>query len=401
MKIKVAIITHYYKSVNYGGNLQAYALTRYLNQNGYNAVQISYPFVYDSSSLSLKERLLQKFKESPLLFLGFVLKKIVFIFIDLFNKTKLAKLQEINKKRLQSFAHFQLDLIPHTSTVYDEKTLKTLNADFDAFITGSDQVFNLEMMRPGFFLTFVNDKKTKISYAASMALNSIPKNKEDFCKESLERFDAIGVREEKTVFLLSRLLNSRIVLNVDPVFLLEKSEWEQVCSDRVIKEDYLFCYFLGKNSFSRKEAKQFAHKYGLKIVCIPFCTTRYNLLDEQFGDVNIPYASPEDFLSLIKNAKCIFTDSFHACAFSIIFDKMFFVFDRDKGAKMSSRIVTLTKLFKIEDQYIKNNSSNKLFLDDGILNECKINNFMYKSDEFYALKKSSIQFIDANLRVGK
>ena len=38
----VGVLTHYYKSTNYGGNLQAYALVRVLMENGVDAEQISY-----------------------------------------------------------------------------------------------------------------------------------------------------------------------------------------------------------------------------------------------------------------------------------------------------------------------------------------------------------------------
>ena len=36
-----AIITEYHDSSNYGGNLQVYALTRYLNENGICALSAS------------------------------------------------------------------------------------------------------------------------------------------------------------------------------------------------------------------------------------------------------------------------------------------------------------------------------------------------------------------------
>ncbi|CBK88168.1 hypothetical protein EC1_04960 [Faecalitalea cylindroides T2-87] len=41
-RIKVGIITHYYKSTNYGGLLQAYALCTFLQKKGYNVEQICY-----------------------------------------------------------------------------------------------------------------------------------------------------------------------------------------------------------------------------------------------------------------------------------------------------------------------------------------------------------------------
>ena len=40
--MRIGIITHYYKSSNYGGNLQAYALCEIINKLGFEAEQISY-----------------------------------------------------------------------------------------------------------------------------------------------------------------------------------------------------------------------------------------------------------------------------------------------------------------------------------------------------------------------
>ena len=40
--MKIGILTHFHKSINYGGVLQAYALCKYLNNQGYDAFQILY-----------------------------------------------------------------------------------------------------------------------------------------------------------------------------------------------------------------------------------------------------------------------------------------------------------------------------------------------------------------------
>ena len=37
---KIGVITHYYKSNNYGGLLQAYAMVHYLNSRGFEAEQL-------------------------------------------------------------------------------------------------------------------------------------------------------------------------------------------------------------------------------------------------------------------------------------------------------------------------------------------------------------------------
>ena len=48
-KKRIGIVTMYYNSTNYGGLLQAYSLTMYLNNHGYDAKQIVYDFYADGN----------------------------------------------------------------------------------------------------------------------------------------------------------------------------------------------------------------------------------------------------------------------------------------------------------------------------------------------------------------
>ena len=56
-------------------------------------------------------------------------------------------------------------------------------------------------------------------------------------------------------------------------------------------------------------------------------------------------------MTLIRNAQCVFTDSFHACLFSGIFEKAFWAFERAEG-KTNSRLVSLLKLFGVEERLL-------------------------------------------------
>ena len=390
-KKKIAIITHYCGSVNYGGNLQAYALPFFLNKNGFDAKQISYPVTKDTSGLTKIEILKQRLKGSPFKafksICGTMLRSLNG-FVHVRRKKQIAM---IHKKRFESFKHFQLEMIPHTNKEYLDESLKDLNQFFDFFITGSDQVFNFNMAKYGYFLTFVKDKP-KMSYAASMALDSIPENKKAFMKDALKDYQAIGVREEKTVGLLEELIDKKVELNIDPVFLLEREDWDAVASKRLVDEEYVFCYFLGNNQIEREEAKAFSKAMGLKLVCIPFYKTRYRHYDLNFGDINLPYASPEDFISLIKHAKYIFTDSFHACALSIIYQKQFIVFNRDKLGSMNSRIKSLVSTFDCEERFFEENTGD-LEKTKAILQS----KTEFLTDKFVMLKTSSINYLLGNL----
>ena len=223
-----------------------------------------------------------------------------------------------------------------------------------------------------------------------MALDEIPKNKRSFMKSSLERYNAISVREEHTVKILEELTGKNVELVVDPTLLLDKEDWDKVSSDRIIDSDYIFCYFLGDNPQERFIAKEFGQKVDMQIVSIPMCKKHYRYCDWDYGDQNFPFASPEDFISLISNANYVFTDSFHACIFSLIYKKQFVVFNRNKSGTMSTRIDSLVKLFHVEDRYIKDINLKNVEKALNLQNDFYLNDFI-------DLKDKSIFFLKRNL----
>ena len=181
---------------------------------------------------------------------------------------------------------------------------------------------------------------------------------------------------------------------LDPTLLLSREEWDEVCSDRKIDRDYVFCYFLGENKKERKIAKEFAKKHNLKLVTIPHAAGGINLVDRKFGDEKIYDASPQDFISLIKNAKYVFTDSFHAVVFSNIYQKQYFVFNRNKSGQMSSRITDITELFNQTERFCAGKDKENLTYVESLVDI----DYSLPNDKFEELKKKSLEFLDRNLK---
>ena len=71
-------------------------------------------------------------------------------------------------------------------------------------------------------------------------------------------------------------------------------------------------------------------------------------------DYPIDACTPNEFLGLISNAEYICTDSFHAAAFSTIFNKNFFAFNRFKSQKhgTNSRIESFLRMAGLENRLI-------------------------------------------------
>ena len=360
--IKIAIITKYYNSANYGGLLQAYALTHYLQSIGYDAFQIC----FDEKSVkskSVTSDLSGRF--SSLTFIEKVkriLKRI---------KTKISVyatrlfLKNKNKLRRQAFTSFR-ESIPHTSTVYNSNTISDVNPKADIFITGSDRVWSERSIGDEYYLSFVKSAK-KIAYAVSLRANELNKNQKEAMAAAVEKIDAVSVREKETVRILSEITNKKIEHVLDPTFLLDKTEWAEIAGKDPFEceSQYIFCYFLGDDIKNRRLVKQFAKNKKLKIITLPYSKESFNLADVSFGDIRLTQVSPNRFLYLIKNASYVFTDSFHASVFSIIFHRQFFIMPRNEIKGSGTRIESLVSVAGIENRYCENTDKYTLLsLDD-------------------------------------
>jgi exopolysaccharide biosynthesis predicted pyruvyltransferase EpsI len=132
---------------------------------------------------------------------------------------------------------------------------------------------------------------------------------------------------------------------------MTEKDWDEVSSNRLIEQDYIFCYFLGNDKRMRSVAADFAKKKGLKLVSIPHLMGSYERSDYGFPGIKARHASPNDFVSLIKNAKYVITDSFHAVSFSIVYGKEFFVFQRANQKGMASRIYSILDLVSCLERF--------------------------------------------------
>ena len=332
--MKIGILTHFHKSVNYGGVLQAYALCKHLNTYGHSAQQILYTARIknlDSSSHALKN-----------LFQA-VSKRI---------KRKLNKEKNIKiKERMETLFKDFREQVPHTATEYTKDTIANANKDFDAVLVGSDQVWNPAWFDSSYMLDFIDKSIPKISYSASMGVSFLTEEQKAVYKKYLVGFEKISVREQACADVLSDVLEKKISVCVDPTLLLSADQWDEIASERIIKEKYVFLYMLGDDIKARKTAEKFANEKGLQLIFIPDLLGEYRVIDRKIKGAAIEDATPRDFISLIKYADYIFTDSFHACVFSLLYQKEFFAFDRSGVQKTNSRIHNLLEMFACKERF--------------------------------------------------
>ena len=390
VKCNIAIISLYYNNFNYGGQLQAYALQTFVEQLSPQvyAEQLCFDVVASNKSSRHISQLLRKYS-NPIRFIKKSLSIIKRICVKIiYGKT----LDRVFENRNASFKSFSQTTIRHSDRVFTQNNICETVDQYDAFITGSDQVWNTEWYTPVFFLDFVPSDKIKFSYAASISKDRLTDAEKELFKKSLADYKAVSVREENAVEMLRDLSPVEVELVLDPTLLLSREDWDKVCDERVIQEDYIFCYFLGENKAERKLTQAFAKRQGIKIVSIPLTGAKI-YSDLKFGDFVLPAASPEQFISLIKYAKYVFTDSFHAVVFSYLYEKQFFVFNRDAKGTMNSRIKSITKLLHMEDRFCGSRQRETI----EYISALQDIDYKIENPDFEALKDKSIAFLKRNL----
>lgn len=379
----VGVISLFYNSTNYGGVLQSYALTEVLNSLDVNARQICYQRVRNSS----KKRFLKIFNPGKLC--RFVKDEIR----NLKNGKKLEKVKAAAIKRDAPFSLFVAANIPKTDKVYNQNTIREALGDTDVFITGSDQVWNVNYYDEIYRLDFVPQTKYKFSYAAGVSSGEFTKKQKQIFQKTLSSYDSVSVRERETVNTMQPLTDKKIEWVLDPTLLLPYEQWDNICASRKIDEKYIFCYFLGALSVANEEIIEFARKRGLKVVTMPYLTGT-SCDDSDFGDYKIYDAAPHDFISLIKYAEYVFTDSFHATVFSHIYKKNFFVFNRASFKSMNDRIYSLTSLFDTQERFCDTTEKGNL----GYIESLPSIDYNRPFPKFDEMKEKSVNFLKKNLK---
>lgn len=370
-------MTHFHKSTNYGGVLQAYALCKYLNDQGHTATQI----LYTAKNRDLRNK--------PLSLKQIYLKSVAKVNRKIYRNKNWAI-----KNRMEALFQEFRNEVPHTKQEYTKENIAEISNDFDAFIVGSDQVWNPVWYDASYMLDFVGSDAKKISYAASMGVSSIDKEQKCVYQAHLRDFHAISVREQAAAEALVPIVNREVNVSVDPTLLLSVDDWNEIASERKVKEKYVFLYLLGEDAKARKLAEKFAKVKDLKLVMIPDLLGTYRKKDRCIQGERILDATPCDFISLIKYAEYVLTDSFHASVFSLLYHKDFFAFQREGSVKMGSRIRDLTQLFGCLERFCANRNDMNL----NHLLSLRMIDYSEECAPFIKEKQNSMDYLKTNLR---
>lgn len=325
---KVLLITLH--GANIGNRLQNYALQYALEKRGcyvYNAVYVKH---------FLRVKSIIKF----LLYCMGVKK----YYLREKAKREEKKLNEVRDKRFQEFTDTYIHNQINVS--YFNWRVLPIN-DFDFAITGSDQVWhNWDGSKKElyyFYLMFI-DKEKRASYAPSFGFSDVPKRDINLHKKGILEMKYLSCREAKGVEIIKKLTGRSSSLVPDPTMLLSCDEWKTISRkpEYEIPEKYMLIYFLGGIDEKYNET---VNRLITERNCIKMDILTINDMEKYSTD-------PSEFLWLVEHADCVCTDSFHACVFSIIFEKDFMAFPRIEGNgmnKMFDRIEHLLEIYNLKN----------------------------------------------------
>lgn len=315
---------------NYGGILQAYALQRVLQDMGHDAVLLdSYP-----QSPTLKPFPLQQ-----LIYLKRLLMKVVVphkstpLFCEREAIARFPKKEHVRQFYRQHVRH-----VPFGNAISPNP------ADYDVLIVGSDQVWR-PMYSPNIndgYLAFAEGwpRVKRIAYASSFGIDVWEYTEEQTieCRRLAQLFDAVSVREQSGVALCREHLGIDASWVLDPTMVVNPKHYLEHIETLPSANPSHMClsYMLDETEEKNTILHHIVDSQGYELVAYK------NIDNSDNGDV----PSVEEWLKAFHDAEFVFTDSYHGCVFSIIFNKPFVVYGN--VIRGMARFHSLLSLFGLE-----------------------------------------------------
>ena len=371
--MKIGILTFWWSEDNYGQQLQAYALQRYLRDAGHDAFLIRYNHENDLGRTNFFVRLLKALNP-------------VILFRYFAQKKRIADSKNENELHSRHFCEFRKKYFKFSDKAYSSfEELKLNPPEADVYIVGSDQVWNfgngnlriIKNLIHSYFLDFGKTKTKRISYAASWGRNNFFGNEKGEIQNLLKNFDSISVREKNGINLCEQIGCNDVKWVCDPTLLLNAHVYRNIYKEEKIQppsNKYILFYYLENGgNFDKKAVWNFAREKNLEVQYVTG-----NACIDNFDKI---FATVPEWLCLVDNAEYVITNSFHCCVFSILFEKKFAAIKLDGlNSGMNSRLESLFEMTGCSERYITDN-------DFKILDES------YSVNKDFALKKESEEFL--------
>ena len=365
--INLGVLT-FHNTSNYGAALQAFATIAVLQEQGFSVEIIDYSNRYRNSKYSGSRRIYEQFKQGNIL----QALKLFLSWPGIITRNY----------KFRKFYHNHLIL--SKAKYYDSDSLKRHAQNYDAIIAGSDQIWSHKNngLDFNYLLEFVPNNVKKISYSSSFGLVQIPNGLEDKYSFLLNRIDFTSVREETGQNLVKKLTGKLPFLAVDPVLLHDNIFWDNISDKVKFKAREYDLYYLNDNCHWNSSI--------FKTIKIPkrqikVCLGSFKLssvFDSSFYVRNAD--GPASFITYIKKARIVYTTSFHALVFCLIYNVPFYVF-MSGNAGRDSRLIQILSTFDLLDRAV--------YKDKIPQSPCNAVDFTHFNEHCHELRDNSKMFI--------
>lgn len=338
MKIGIISINAHTKVLNFASPLHSYAFWSFLNEHGIESEIIDYKPVYYG-------------KFDP--------RHPLFYYIDHPRADAKEQQRTLKKwknlfwereKRYDRFEEFINKYYVKTNICYTAKSMETKDPGYDCYICATDVIWKWNPNNgfdKGFLLACkCMEGKHKIAYAASRGATTFSPEQEQQFQSYINDIDFISVREKSLQEYCQKLTDKPVTHVLDPVFLKDRKFYEQLAIPPKERGYVLIYVVMEKAKSLVTTAVNFAKKHNLKVI----------ELGEDLENRTIPKGTShdviydigiEEWLGYIQHADYIFTNSFHACCFSVIFQKEFWA-----GKRSGDKIDSILKLMDLENRRV-------------------------------------------------
>lgn len=337
---KIGLITFF--NDNYGSTLQCFSTKTYIESLGFKCDLLYKPIIYTKW-----ERIQKKIDN----YVKMLLHPSIFCYkMQCRRRGRFGALNPTPKTKMLMDNFVNEKIQPQPVSNIDIRNEEWKN-QYDYFITGSDQVWNVDVALDSFyFLTFA-PKKKRIALATSFGISEIPSYLQKKIRTFLNGFDFISVREESGIKIVQQYSSANVTRISDPTLIFSDTEWRTLIKETdSYKSKFILVHFLNEpNEVAIESIRLLSEKMNLDIVAIGY---NYNIFNSLKRLIFIDGDSAK-YVSLIDQAEYVLTDSFHSTLFSINFNKKFYTFHRQYIFRpQSSRILDLLGRFNLTNRLI-------------------------------------------------
>lgn len=331
--MKIGILTFHW-ATNYGAVLQCYALQTYLESLGHTVKVINY------KPLQYEETIYKFFRYRKFLRIR--------VFISTLRK----------ERELSLFRRRNLNM---TELVRTCSCVGKLASQFDLIISGSDQVANpfflkngegKNLITPTYFLGFPFNGK-RIGYAMSFGCTNYPEDAKMIAAPFIKGFDAISVREKTGIDIIRSMGRNDAIFAPDPTFLMDSGFYHTLAdsSKATLQLPFVYSFFIRNVGDMKSSLKKI--DFGERCV----------IWNNEDGDYSM-----QGWLSKIKQADFVITDSFHCVVMCLMFHRQFLIVtEKDGNVGMNDRVYTLLSPLDLDDRILCRTNLNSSSLS--VINE--------------------------------